>query len=134
MNITIVRGNKYAETTMGMMYIEGNPISLFTLERAWKDNHPQDSCIPIGTYTCIPHNWEENPTMKFSRVWEVTHVPNREAILIHSGNTFKDIHGCVLVGLESGHLEGVPAVLRSREAINILRKEIGEKEFTLVIK
>lgn len=134
MNIIIIRDHSYTESTIGRMIIDGDTMPLFTLERAWKNNEPQDSCIPVGTYKCIPHNWNDDSNFKFSKVWQVTDVPNRDAILLHSGNTYHDIHGCILVGLESGFLDSNPAVLHSREAINYLRGHVGNNEFTLTIK
>jgi len=40
--------------------------------------------------------WERSP--KFGMCWHVNDVPNRTHILIHAGNTARDVVGCVAVG------------------------------------
>lgn len=50
--------------------------------------------------------------------YEVSNVPGHTDILIHKGNTEADSHGCILLGLMFGNLNGVPAVLQSREAFD----------------
>lgn len=113
-----------------MLKVEGikhDPI--FTLEEPWKGNQTDISCIPVGRYKCTPH---DGP--KFKNVWKVNDVPGRDAILIHSGNTIRDIEGCILVGTRRGWLDGLPAVLHSKLALDELRDILCEKEFTLTIK
>jgi hypothetical protein len=103
---------------------------MLTLEEPWKDNQKGISCIPEGVYRCTPHNGA-----KIQRTWEVTGVPGRGAILIHSGNTTDDIEGCILVGRRLGMLNNKQAVLQSTDALNELRGAIGvNNEFTLTIK
>lgn len=135
MHVTIIRDNHYDDSTPGRMLIDGHPdVKLYTLEEPWRDNRRKVSCIPAGEYTCVPHNWDISKKYKFSCVWRVEHVPNRDAILIHSGNTIKDIEGCILVGIQRGVVDGLRAVTGSRAAVDILRKIIGEKPFQLTIK
>lgn len=100
------------------MYLNGEFLC-FTLEDPDNNNHQGDSCIPFGTYDCIPH---DGP--KFKNVWEVTNVPNRGAILIHSGNTINDTHGCILVGKKRGFIQDLPAVLESKAALEELREKL----------
>ncbi len=71
---------------------EGNTIC-FTIERPWLDNKHDVSCIPVGEYACIPHDSPQHPDC-----WEITGVPDRSAILIHTGNSMADTEGCVIVG------------------------------------
>lgn len=93
----------------------GEPIC-YTGEPSWKNNGP-DSCIPPGTYICIPHNSPAHPN-----TWEITDVPDRTAILIHTGNApEKDSLGCVLVGENLGTVNGLPAVLGSVNALKALK-------------
>lgn len=99
-----------------------------TCELPWKNNFPGESCIPTGTYDCIPHHSE-----KFPNTWEVTGVRGRSAILIHIGNTIRDTEGCILVGDKFGIVHELPAVLNSRVTMGMLRSILPPK-FTLTIQ
>lgn len=117
--------------TLGTLVSDNKSIpKLYTLEDRWKNNLHQISCIPAGVYTCISHGWNGEP-VHMQKVWEVTNVPNRQAILIHAGNTHRDTLGCILVGTVIG-TDG-ESILQSVNAINILRSAIGATTFTLEI-
>ena len=68
-----------------------------TCEDDWRDNEVSQSCIPTGTYTL-----RRVVTPKHGETFQVTDVPGRSAILIHSGNTEEDVQGCILLGLRRG--------------------------------
>lgn len=87
-----------------------------TVELPWDDDKHDTSCIPAGHYICQPHNSAAHPN-----VWEITNVPGRTGILIHNGNTIKDVLGCVAVGMGRGTVDGLPAVLNSVATLNKLR-------------
>ena len=107
------------ETKAGMrgeFQIDGL-IACHTLEEPWRDNQSRISCIPPGNYICKKHNGTH-----FKDVWEITGVPGRQAILIHSGNTLDDTEGCVLVGLNIT----AQWVGRSRDALQMLRNRLPD--------
>lgn len=81
--------------TLGELILDGKIICQ-TLERPWKDNAPEISCIPTGEYLCKRIN-----SPKFGETFEITDVPNRTHILMHSGNYVTDSIGCVLLGMIS---------------------------------
>lgn len=120
----------YGETeTLGMLFSRDVKLPpIYTLELPWKENRRRISCIPAGSYRCMPYDGS-----RFKNVWELQNVPDRDAILIHAGNLPSDILGYILVGLDHGELKGKKAVLRSKAALDILRKEIGRKSFELTI-
>ena len=135
MHLILKRGFSNSKVTLGMLQVPGLNTPIYTLEEPWKDNQRNISCIPPGVYRCTPHNGR-----KFKGVWRLEGVPNRTAILIHAGNTTRDIEGCILVGLSHGNLrprgviERLRAVLSSRKALNMLKSHIGsENSFTLTI-
>ncbi len=130
MDITLNRLAYKPDVTLGVMTdtATGHFICC-TLEEPWKDNQQKISCIPEGVYQCEPYS-----SMKFENVWEITNIPNRSKVLIHSGNTTDDIEGCVLVGMSHGVLKGKDAVLRSKEALLGLRSRYVGKSFKLTIK
>lgn len=136
MHVTILRDPFLPDVTLGRMFIDGmdqQSAWLYTLEEPWKDNQPDISCVLDGTYDCIPHGWDNDPHLHQKQCWELTNVPNRKGILIHSGNTVNDIRGCVLVGTVRDHLNQLPAVLHSKDAMHILRGIIGQNGFKLTI-
>lgn len=102
---------KRDDCTQGVL-INRNRAILLTMEDAWKDNQTGISCIPTGVYRCRRHTGGQHPN-----TWELIDVPNRVAILIHSGNTEVDTEGCILLGSEFGVLNGKPAVRESKMAL-----------------
>lgn len=100
-----------------------------TLELPWKNNQVKISHIPIGTY-----NVEKRWSKKFKWHFHITNTPGRSYILIHSGNFYTQIEGCILVGADlkdinkDGHLD----VINSKATMAMLLKIMPEK-FTLKI-
>ena len=112
-----------------------------TLELPWRDNRTQRSCIPPGTYRC---QIVQSP--KFGRVYGVTNVPGRSAVLIHSANFAGDVdrgwatqlHGCIApcqrVGLMRNNAGIMQAAgLLSKPALNLLTAWAAGNPFTLEI-
>ncbi len=106
--------------TFGVLCLGAIPICV-TCEDPWNDNQTSISCIPKGVYQCDKYSSE-----KFKDVWELKDVPNRSSILIHNGNSIADTHGCILVGKAFGTLSGMPAVVQSRDALDMLRAEFPD--------
>lgn len=77
--------------TFGVLVTQNRPFAV-CLEKPWRNNQPQVSCIPPGSYLCKRVN-----SPKFGNTFEITGVPGRFAILFHKGNTETDSLGCVLV-------------------------------------
>jgi hypothetical protein len=115
------------DATFGMLTFEGKELC-FTLELPWNDNKTGESCIPEGVFNVSPHD-----SPKFPNTWQLENVPDRDAILIHVGNTRKDTHGCILVGSAMGRVGGLPAVLNSTATLKKL-KEILPDKFTLTVE
>lgn len=61
-----------------------------TLELPWKDNLPEISCIPCGSFVAT-----EVKSPKFGRTFDVS-VPSRSYIRFHRGNSAEDSLGCIL--------------------------------------
>lgn len=128
--LVLRRTHRLKDVTLGEMSWDGKFLC-YTLEDPWQDNKRRVSCIPEGVYKCVPHGWNNEP-VKFKRVWEITGVPGRTAILIHAGNTAENTIGCILCGLARGEINGNRAILRSQEALNLLRKTLP-KTFSIAI-
>lgn len=85
-------------------------------------------------HTCGRYKLAPRLSPKFGRTWQVKDVPGRDQILIHAGNTQKDTHGCILVGLQFGILDKEPAVLASRSAFGkFMDLMAGQTEAELLI-
>lgn len=129
MNLTLTRAHKKLNVMLGMLSIDNaEHAPLYTLELPWQDNKRQISCIPPGTYQVSTH-----VSPKVGKCWQIADVPDREDILIHTGNNVSDIEGCILLGLVSAPVNDVPTVSRSRDAIAYFRTLVGEHLFTLTI-
>jgi len=103
-----------------------------TLERPWRDNLKGVSSIPAGLYIC-------NRVAATNKIpyehFLLSGVPGRDGIAIHKGNTIEDIEGCILVGVSFGNIAGVPAVLQSGIAYDLLMGKLkGINAFRLAIK
>lgn len=152
MNLTLVRHAYLPSATLG--YLHCGSLTVATLEEPWIDNRlgpggqprepmRQESCVPDGKYDLQPHNTEKHPNVwalvnPTLGVWHYS-VPagliyGRAAILIHSGNTTRDIAGCVLVGLRHGRLDNLDAVLDSRVALEQLRGRLGTQAHSILIR
>lgn len=83
--------------TLGEFYVlDENQASIYeasSLELPWKNNKQRVSCIPVGTYKVIKHT-----SPKFGKCFWIQDVPGRSEILIHKGNFYSDILGCILPG------------------------------------
>lgn len=122
--------------TPGTLRMGGRFIA-FTLELPWRDNQTNVSCIPAGSYFCRPYR-----SRKFGDVWLLEHVDGRSAILTHRGNWAgaadlgyrTDSWGCILLGLGRGAIAGQRAVLRSRPAMNKMRRFLGRQPFWMEVR
>lgn len=127
LTITLNRVAQSDKGTFGVLLNGELPLCV-TCELPWKDNQHKISCIPAGSYPCVRYN-----SARFKKVWEVTGVPNRDAILLHNGNTIHDVEGCILVGQGFFHMENLPAISNSLATLELLRATLPE-EFMLIIK
>jgi hypothetical protein len=132
--VRIERYDSNGERTLGRVFFDGVP-KMSSYELPWKNNEKSTSCIPIGMYRCARHISEAYPERRLAYV--VKDVPGRQGILFHSGNTFKDTQGCILLGMSIGTLQVsgnyVDAVLSSQGAMSELHDFAVGKEFTLEV-
>jgi len=127
--LKLKRTQHLEQATLGTLTIDDvttDPI--YTLENP-KRATDVDSLIPAGTYTCRPYS-----SVKHPNVYEIMDVPNRTAILIHTGNREEDTLGCVLIGNRIGSIGTEPAVLDSKMCYERFRTLIGNESFTLTIE
>jgi hypothetical protein len=134
----IMRLESGGQGTFGRLLAPG--FDCHTLEPPWRDNRPNISCIPAGTYRAVVR---QSP--RFGTVYHVTDVSGRSWILTHSGNLGGDesegwkshTEGCILLGGYRGALtvrgRAQRAVLYSRPTFDRFMEAMGGGEFTLKI-
>lgn len=133
MKLLIERVSYADKQTTGFMHIlnENNEIvkGFCTLELGWNDNKRNISCIPSGEYKVVKRH-----SPKFKNHFHILDVPNRKYILIHAGNFYTDIRGCILVGTNFKNLNGDEYLdlVNSKIAMNKIL-DLMPDEFTLVI-
>ena len=124
---TLKRTSDDGIQTLGLFMFEGEDdriVTLGSLERPWKDNAKNISCIPRGTYkvtTTHSNHFKEN-------MWLVNNVPDREGVRIHSANYFNELEGCISLGLSREDLnkDGELDMVNSRKALSLAKHYLGE--------
>ena len=119
-------GEQEGKQTKGHMMICDEELNVRyqcdTLELPWKNNERRVSCIPCGEYEVKAHT-----SPKFGKCFWIQGVPGRSEILIHSGNYYTQILGCILVGQGWGDVnkDGICDVLQSKSTMaNLVRFDI----------
>ena len=133
MKLLISRYNDSKKQTIGNGYVlDDNDFIKYefsTLELSWKNNKKRESCIPIGDYKV-----KKRYSKKFGNHFHVQNVKDRSYILIHKGNYYTDILGCILVGNDLRYINGDNEidVINSTKTMKELLK-ILPNEFNLCI-
>ena len=135
MNATLIRTKTGDSGTFGTLKLADGS-SYVTGELPWRDNHPQTSCIPVGTYQC---RMFDSPA--HGPVYQVYGVPGRSLIEIHPANWFgdkskglkADMLGCIGIGYSIGRLDGQDAILSSKTAVLSFMGRMQAKPFDLTI-
>lgn len=108
-----------------------------TLELPYLDNAPNISSIPFGNYTC---RWTRSN--RLSRLagedvytYEVTSVPSRTGIRIHSANYFFQLLGCVALGdaHKDINMDQELDIVHSGNTVKAFNTLMNKEEFILVI-
>jgi len=102
--IYIKRNNDTGKQSVGVCVIYDhnmNPLfSCLALERAWKNNEPNVSCIPLGEYDCV---LEHSPSFD-KLLWEIYGVDGRTECKFHAANFWNELNGCIGLGTQLLHL------------------------------
>lgn len=120
MNLHLIRTTCGPTCTIGKLYIDDVEIC-YTLEDVVRPNGEKvygETAIPAGRYRVdVTYSNRFQCDMPL-----LLDVPNFEGIRIHPGNTDKDTHGCILVGL---YAHG-DSIAQSRAAYNLVFPEIRD--------
>ena len=123
---TIYRTEATANEVLGTATLFN--LAFRTVERPWKNNAKGESCIPAGDYVC---KWQLSPSKGWC--YQITNVPNRDRILIHSANFASELQGCVALGTERMHGDR-KGVANSRLAMDLLHSAAKKEPFILRIE
>ena len=110
------------DVTLGVLNVGHHKhLPIYTLEKPWKDNQRNISCIPHGVYKIRDYT-----SLKYKSVFEICNVPNRSKILFHVGNYENETQGCILPGLGTQYYGNQLMVTRSGDAMRALKELIKE--------
>ena len=80
----------HPDGTNGLLAYAGKPVCQ-TIELPWRNNRRSVSCIPEGRYRLL-----RRMHYKHGDQLALSHVPGREAILIHPANfALRELQGCI---------------------------------------
>jgi hypothetical protein len=125
--VEIVRLSSHPDWgTLGAVKIQDVPVCL-SVEPYWRENKPNVSCIPAGTYKCVRHI-----SPRFGETFIVTNVEGRSHILFHKGNTMSDTKGCIILGESFAINNGKPCITNSQGGFTEFMRWLDiADEFTL---
>lgn len=135
--IQIIRDFQDENQTLGTCTIfDENNKPVFTavsLERGWRNNESNVSCVPVGTYPVV---LEWSPRFK-KDLWELKKVPNRSECKFHSANFWFQLNGCIALGtaLSDINNDGYNDVINSNQAMQSFHTTLkGLTKVDLIIK
>ena len=133
MRLLLERYSHEEKQTIGKLYLLNNSGGIIekwhSLELPWLDNQRRISCIPLGTYKARKHT-----SPRFGKSLWLQDVPNRSEILIHRGNFYTDILGCILIGKNLADInnDGVIDLTQSVKAINELMSYLTDLDAIMI--
>ena len=135
--IHIVRDFQDNNQTLGTCTIfdENNkPIfSALSLERGWRNNQNNVSCVPTGTYSVVLEY-----SNRFQQdLWELKNVPKRSGWKFHAANYWYQLNGCIALGRTLADLnhDGYNDVTSSKSTMAKFHEALkGYTKVDLVIK
>lgn len=121
----------HKKQTLGHLTIYKGVMKLFScyvLELSDNGNKVRVSRIPANTYQV-----EKRYSNKFGWHYHIKDVDGRTFILIHSGNFYTDIKGCVLVGnaLSDINNDGLKDVVNSKDTLKQMFDLVENFELTI---
>ena len=130
--VTLVRNVDNGTETLGTLTTNDNQFQCRTLERPWKNNQTNISCIPKGTYIV---SWRFM-LRELRYRYQVLNVPNRSGIFFHIGNFFFNSAGCILLGSlpQDINYDKQIDLQNSTLITTAFENKMGKKDFLLTIQ
>lgn len=128
--------------TFGELYLDKNDLDkpfCFSVEREWKDNIPNDSCIPEGVYNIKSHTSPKFGICYYLESQEVGIVAlhgnaKRTHILIHPANWSFQLEGCIALGKKLHDFPQGRGVTTSKATCRRFYKRLKGLPATLTIR
>ena len=122
--------------SLGNCYIKNEdgstkPVGV-TIERGWRDNKSNISCIPTGTY-----DLKLEYSSRFKKdLWEIYGVPNRSECKFHAANYWRQLNGCIALGVKHIDIDrdGDLDVTSSVNTMKLFHSLMDGKKAKLIIK
>ena len=105
--VVITRHRITDDYSLGKCYIKNNHTGELnylacSLERGWRNNQNNVSCVPEGTYD-LKLEWSP----RFNKnLWELYGVPNRSECKFHAANYWRQLNGCIALGTKHIDIDG----------------------------
>lgn len=124
--------------TFSHLYFDNKKVG-YTVEQDWHMNIRYHSCVPKGHYQLLDFKSSKygNTFCLYSEELEVfanDEGYGRYACLIHPANTASELQGCIAPGLHLGYVNSKWAVTSSRQAFEMVVKEIKKGNNELIIE
>ena len=102
------------------------------IERGWRDNHSNISCVPEGVYEL---KLEHSPRFR-KNLWELYGVPNRSECKFHAANYWSQLNGCIALGVKHKDVDGDgdPDVTSSRVTMKKFHSIMAGSVAKVIIK
>lgn len=131
--VTLTRTNDNGIETLGTLVAtrtDGQTFTCETLERPWKNDALNISCIPKGTYPCKVGQFHAETR------YELQNTAPRSGIFIHEGNYYTNTDGCILLGIKPSDInhDGQVDVTSSVITITNFMKFFNNEDFTITIQ
>lgn len=121
--------------TFGTVYANG--LELVSAELPWRQNQPDVSCIPEGTYEA---RWCFSPRLQ-QYSYLLRDVPAREGIRIHAANFAGDrsmrfrsqLNGCIALGRQIKFVDRQQSLIDSSSAVREFDSRLKAEPFMMEI-
>ena len=126
--LTLIRTEHAEGFTRGQLFKQiGEDPWLYTIERPWRNNEPNISCIPVGIYRIVYGRYNKGNYP----CYEIPNVEGRSLIKIHIANRARELRGCIAVGCNLWSHNAISnSKLALEKFIDYMKGEEGELEIT----
>lgn len=133
--VKIFRTDKSDKETLGVLSVDNFVCK--TLELPWKDNANSISCFTPGKYLC-KHTRSNSFSASQGKdvfTYEITGVPGRSGVRIHSANYVSELRGCIALGdaHKDINMDGLKDVVHSGATVKAFEELMNYEDFELEI-